>query len=163
MESITERNDSIKLDAVQILDSNTIGSHLIINRKDDSLNANSKPKNAIEKLNNVYIYKSKTASPGQLLKVEFIDSNKIKFVFSQSNTNKKIEGYATSIANSDPEVDEGEDGSMYPAIAYNYENKDCYFSIRIGLSNKKIATIVAQGCDSLIFGKVVDLGILKAK
>jgi hypothetical protein len=85
----------------------------------------------------------------QNLNVTWVASGRIDFSYlitdKKSRLERKLNGIALSL-NSDPEIDEDEDGDAYPAIEYRYKDGNCQFSIRIDMESKSRARTKSGGC-----------------
>ena len=57
---------------------------------------------------------------------------------------RRLEGTATALPG-DPEIDEGADGTAYPAVAYHYQGT-CYLSVRIEFPTRQRAQLVSDNC-----------------
>jgi hypothetical protein len=55
---------------------------------------------------------------------------------------RRLEGTATTLTG-DPEIDEGADGTAYPAVAYDYQG-DCFLSVRLELNTRQRAQLVSD-------------------
>jgi hypothetical protein len=97
-----------------------------------------------------YVYENDTLI--QKIEIQYLSKEKISFLLTSENKqNKKIfkiQGTALSIADSDPEIDEDEEGSAYPAQQYIYEN-ECWLSIRIDLEEFNRIRIIEGNCEKL--------------
>jgi|YNPMSStandDraft_1061717.scaffolds.fasta_scaffold91487_2 hypothetical protein len=82
-----------------------------------------------------------------ILRVKYIDENKIKFKLIIENKNlkckKEIVGTA-SLRDSETgiELDEDEEGNAYPVNEFEYKDKGCFTYIRISFDKKDKASIV---------------------
>lgn len=84
----------------------------------------------------------------QSLRVVQVSARTIRFrlVDSLKTTGqcRRLEGTATALAG-DPEIDEGADGTAYPAVAYNFQGT-CFLSVRIELNTRQRAQLVSNNC-----------------
>ena len=89
----------------------------------------------------IVTYKFENDSVIQLLKVRFVSKNRIQFALVDSakkqNIAFKLIGHAKASASADPEIDEDEEGTAYPAISFVGENTcPIYIRLELGLKNK---------------------------
>lgn len=93
-------------------------------------------------------YRFEDATLRQSLRVVQVSARTIRFrlVDSLKTTGqcRLLAGTATALAG-DPEIDEGADGTAYPAVAYNYQGA-CLLSVRIELNTRQRAQLVSDNC-----------------
>lgn len=80
------------------------------------------------------------------------EKSNIQFEYSIRNKKNDYKVKFSGIANnknlnSDPEIDEDENGYAYPSIQYEYQNKDCLIVIRREMLKKDKIQIYANGCE----------------
>lgn len=82
------------------------------------------------------------------LRVVQVSTRIIQFrlVDSLKTTGKfhRLEGTATALVG-DPEIDEDEDGTAYPSVAYNHEGA-CFLSVRIELNTRQRVQLGSGNC-----------------
>lgn len=90
----------------------------------------------------------------QKLDVTFIEDNQISFAINVKEGGCKTSIVGEAVDNypdSDPALDEDEEGYGYPAIEYVYQEKNCIVVIRIEMQNKDKAKVIFKDCE-VLFG-----------
>lgn len=94
----------------------------------------------------IFIYDNDTIS--QKVEISYLSGDRIAFKLTSCNKNQNkkssIEGVALS-RNTDPEIDEDEDGNAYPAQQYFFE-KGCWLSFRIDMEQRDKLRVIERDC-----------------
>jgi hypothetical protein len=103
----------------------------------------------------------------QTLSVEWVEEHTIQFTLSvengKANCRMKLSGMASNLhIDSDPEIDEEENGEAYPSIEYLYKDdtSDCELFIRIAMDNDKVV-IKSADCRQQSTCPLKSMGILR--
>ena len=97
----------------------------------------------------LYQYSNDTLT--QVLNVEWIKDNTIRFTLLSENKGKKCKVEISGVAKhqnsgADPEIDEDEEGIAYPSIEYVSEESDCEVIIRIAMDDRDKAIVQMVDC-----------------
>lgn len=87
----------------------------------------------------------------QIIAIQYIDENTIKFILkiiSKSDENESNLTGNAKIKVGDSEIDEDEEGIGYPVNEYVYDG-ECWISIRIALQTKDMLRIISSDCGKL--------------
>ncbi|KYP15499.1 MAG: hypothetical protein A1D16_08385 [Flavihumibacter sp. CACIAM 22H1] len=125
------------------------------------------PTNKIYYQEKEYYYQFQNDTVFQEIKIDFLDNNRIDFKYVTKNNIKQcvdtIQGVALNKhPDSDPELDNDEEGFGYPSIEYLYEKGEKVLAIRIAMKTKDKVVINASGFE-VSNCQYISIGILRKR